>query len=82
MAVIDGVIMNGSHIIIPEILKPQVLDQLHINHMGIEKTKLLVCKSIYWANINNDIESFIKIVPHVLNFSKNSQRTKSSIMTS
>ena len=42
MAVIDGVIMNGRHIIIPEVLKPQVLDQLHINHMGIEK------KQNYW----------------------------------
>ena len=41
MAVIDGIIMNCSHVIIPEILKAQGLDQLHINHMGIEKkTKL------------------------------------------
>ena len=37
MAVIDGVIMKGRCIIIPEVLKPQALDQLHINHMGIEK---------------------------------------------
>ena len=48
MAVIDGVIMKGRHIIILEVLKPQVLDQLHINHMGIEKkNKSLACESIY-----------------------------------
>ena len=46
MAVIDGIIMKGSHVIIPGILKTQALDQLHINHMGIEKT--LAHKSIYW----------------------------------
>ena len=60
MAVIDGVIMKGRHIVIPEVLKSQALDQLHINYMGIEKTKLPVSKSIYWASINNDVENYIK----------------------
>ena len=46
MAVIDGVIMKGRSVIIPDILKTQALDHLHINHMGIEKTKLLACESI------------------------------------
>ena len=77
MAVLDGIIMKGRHIVIPEVLKPQVLDQHHVNHMCVEKTKLLVYESIYLANINNNIESFIKkIVPHVLHFSIHSQRTK------
>ena len=38
--------MKGRYINIPVVLKQQVLDQLHLNHMGIEKTKLLVCKSV------------------------------------
>ena len=33
MAVIDGIIMKGRCVIIPKVLKPQVLHQLHINHM-------------------------------------------------
>ena len=37
MAVIDGVIMKGRCIVIPDVLNPQVLDQLYINHMGIDK---------------------------------------------
>ena len=61
MAVIDGIIMKSRCIIIPEILKTQALDQLHINHMEKEKNpKLLACKSIYWAYIKDDIENFIK----------------------
>ena len=28
--------------------------------MGIEKTKLLACKLVYWVNINDDIEKHIK----------------------
>ena len=36
------------------------------NPMGIEKTKLLSCESVYWFNINVDIEKYIKTVLHVL----------------
>ena len=48
MTVIDGMIMKGRFIIIPKALKQQALDQLHVNHKGIEKkTKLLACESVY-----------------------------------
>ena len=46
LAVINGIVLKGRHIIIPNSLKQQVLDQLHMNHMGIEKMKLLACKCI------------------------------------
>ena len=44
----------------PRNTKQQALNQLHVNHMGIEKTKLLACKSIYWIDVNNDIKNYIK----------------------
>ena len=43
LAVIDGVVMKGRCTVNPENLKQQALDQLHVNHMGIKKTKLLTC---------------------------------------
>ena len=39
LAVTDGVILKGRHIIIPINLRCQILEQLHTNHMGIEKNK-------------------------------------------
>ena len=68
MAVIDWVVIKGRCIIILEALQQQVLKQLHINHMGIKKTKFLVCKSVYWIGMNADIENHIKIVLHALIF--------------
>ena len=59
LAVKDGIVMKGRCIIIPKVLKQQALDQLHLNHMHIEK-KLLAFESIYWVNINNDIENYVK----------------------
>ena len=39
LAVIDGIILKGWHIAISNSLRQQVINQLHTNHMGIEKNK-------------------------------------------
>ena len=39
MAVINGIILKGRHVVILEVLKTQALDQLHIIHMRIEKNQ-------------------------------------------
>ena len=68
LAVIDGIILKGKCTIIPNSLKKQVLNQLHKNHMGIEKTKLLAHECINWPNINADIEKYIKQCATCLQF--------------
>ena len=57
---IDGTVMKGKRIIIPFQLQKQILQQLHSNHMAIEKMKLLVHESVYWLNMNEDIENTMK----------------------
>ena len=47
MAVIDGVILKGRCIVIPESLQRQTLEQLNVNHLGIYKTKHLGRESSY-----------------------------------
>ena len=76
LAVIDDVIMKGRCIIVLEVLKQQALDQLYINHMGIEKTKLLVHESFYWVSVNNDIENYIKNCNTCLEFQQTQTREK------
>ena len=60
--------MKGRRIIIPVSLHKRALDQLHVNHMGIDKTRLLVCESIYWINMDDDIENAILKLPLCPNF--------------
>ena len=80
LAVTDGIILKGRCIIIPNSLRQQVLNQLHTNHMGIEKTKLLAHECVYWYRINADIEKYITNGLHVLSFSKRNQKKRSYIM--
>ena len=57
---INSVTMNGKHKIIPISLKKQILDQLHINHMGTEKTQLLARESVSWIEMNADTVCVVK----------------------
>ena len=76
LAVIDGVILKGRHIVIPNSLRQQVLAQLHTGHMGIEKTKLLARDSVFWSNINANIKACIKHCATCLKFQQMQPKEK------
>ena len=60
LVMIDSVVVKGKWVIIPSQLQMHILKQLYSNHMGIEKTRFLVCESVYWVNMNADIGNVIK----------------------
>ena len=72
--------MKGQHIIIPVVLRQQVLDQLHLNLMSIEKTKVLMCKSIYWVSINTGIDKHIKSCNTCLEFQQTQPKERNSTL--
>ena len=68
MVVICRIIIKGRHVISPEILKTQAQDQLHVNHMGIEKKQSYAHISVYWVNIDDDTENHIRNCATCLTF--------------
>ena len=56
----QGVLFKGSQVIIPQSLKEDILRQLHLGHMGIESTRRLARTTVFWPNINYDIEQLTK----------------------
>lgn len=60
LSIDDGLILKGQQIVIPQTLQEDILKQLHTAHLGQEKTKLLAKDTVYWVNINRDIEQFTK----------------------
>ena len=76
MAMIDGIVMKGKRIIIPFHLQKHILQQLHSNHLGIEKTRLLVHGLVYWVNVNADIEKTMKQCATCLDYQKTKPHEK------
>ena len=63
LTVADGLILKGTRIVIPESLQPDVMKQQHYAHQSSEKCKLRAKGSVFWANINRDIEELVKGCP-------------------
>ena len=55
----DGLLLKGDPIIVPSCMQSQVLQQLHVAHQGMEKTKLLARTAVFWVNMPKDIENMI-----------------------
>ncbi|XP_008484631.1 uncharacterized protein K02A2.6-like, partial [Diaphorina citri] len=55
----NNVLYYNDRVVIPTSLKDKALKLLHQGHMGIVKTKSRASQSMYWINMNNDLENFI-----------------------
>ena len=60
MTVADGMILKGTRVLIPKTLQSEVLAQLHYAHQGSEKCKLRAKGSVFWNNINRDIDNMVR----------------------
>ena len=49
-----------SHVIIPNVLQPKVLQHLHEAHWGISRMKQMAQRYMWWPKINSDIESMVQ----------------------
>uniref|UniRef100_T1IKN6 RNA-directed DNA polymerase n=1 Tax=Strigamia maritima TaxID=126957 RepID=T1IKN6_STRMM len=59
LAVVGGIILRESRIVIPSRLRKQVLDIAHEGHQGIVKTKALIRSKVWWPGIDAQIEERI-----------------------
>ena len=57
---INGYILRGSRVLVPELGEQALLKQLHEYHLGICHMKSLACLYIWWPDIDKQIEEFIK----------------------
>ena len=61
LSIINGVIFKSDMVVIPQKLRSEMLKQLHIPHMGIEKTNLRARRSMFWPGVNREIEDMVKL---------------------
>ena len=57
----SGVIFKGKQIQVHESMQNEILSQLHVLNQGIERIRKLARGSVYWLNINKQIETLSKM---------------------
>ena len=60
LSIENSLIFKSNRIIIPQSLQGEILSKLHASHQGTEKTKLRARTSVFWRNLNKDIEELTK----------------------
>ena len=60
LSIEDSLIMKGDRLVIPSSMQVQILAKLHESHQGIEKTRLRARATVYWKNINRDIDEIVR----------------------
>ena len=51
LGVAHGVLFKGRQVVIPSTLQDDILNQLHVGHMGIERTRRLARETVFWPNM-------------------------------
>lgn len=60
LSIIEGTLLIGDRLVIPEKLKPKILTALHKGHPGIRRTKQLAREYVYWPNMSKDLENLVR----------------------
>ncbi|XP_057217097.1 uncharacterized protein K02A2.6-like [Triplophysa rosa] len=59
LSVADGILLRRDRIVVPQVLREEMLSRIHEGHLGIEKCKRRSRDSVYWPGINSDIETMV-----------------------
>lgn len=60
LSISNDIVLFSDRVVIPKTLQKRILHQLHQGHPGIFKMKNLARTVVYWPNIDQQIETFVK----------------------
>ena len=61
LSVQDGVILKGEAVVIPKVLRKEMLQRLHKAHLGFDSMDRRARGTIFWPGMRQEIEQFAKI---------------------
>ena len=74
----DGIVLKGTHIVIPSKKCQSILHLIHDRHLGSAKCKVRVKDTAYWPGLNEDLEKLILKCELCLKYSHSKHKEKPS----
>ena len=71
----DGLILKGTHIVIPEEMREGILKQIHEGHLGFNKCQMRAKETVYWPGLNDQLENLILNCQLCLKYSKSKNKS-------
>ncbi|XP_046585212.1 uncharacterized protein K02A2.6-like [Haliotis rubra] len=58
---VEGILFKGRKVIIPTVMREQMLERIHTGHMGMQKCKDRARDLLYWPRMSSDIERMVDL---------------------
>lgn len=60
LTVVDGVLMRGERVVVPEGLRARLLAAAHQNHQGVSRTYAGLKMRFWWPKMHDEVEKFVR----------------------
>ena len=74
----DGIVLKGTHIVIPSKKHQATLNLIHKGHLGVNKCKLRAKDTVYWPGLNDQVEKLVLNCELCLKYSHSKHKQKPS----
>ncbi|XP_052756041.1 uncharacterized protein K02A2.6-like [Galleria mellonella] len=69
-----GLVFKNDRIVVPKEYRKEILNKIHIGHLGLEKCKLRAREIVFWPGMNNDLHNLITNCNTCLSHRKSNQK--------
>ena len=71
---VNGIILKGETILIPPSMRREMLEKIHVGHMGIEKCRRRAREIIFWPGMSSEISDLVSKCTTCLEFKNSNQK--------
>ena len=59
LSALDGLVFKGEKLVVPRVMRPEMLRRIHTGHLGIEKCKKRAGDVLFWRGMNAQIQELV-----------------------